>query len=136
LAVGAGGARLGVIVALAAPDGSLALSLLYALTLLGLPVALVSLGVAVAIATLWRRRWWLAVGWLSLWLGGVVFVSIATSQAPDSGGIGDGLLVVALIAVLLAVAVPAAGLAAALSSVPDLMARARHIEQAARANSQ
>jgi hypothetical protein len=119
-----------IAVALAAPDGSYALFLLYALTLLGAPIALVSLGVAVTVATLWRRWRWVALAWLSLWLGVVIFVSIATSTTPDSDGPGDGLLVLALIVVLLAVAVFAAVLTAVLGGVPDWMARARHIEQA------
>jgi peptidoglycan/LPS O-acetylase OafA/YrhL len=127
---------LALVFAFTAPAGTFAVSLIDAFTFLAVPIALVSLGVAITVATLWRRRWWLALTWLSLWLGGVVYVSIATSQTPDSGTPGDGLLVLALAAVLLVVSVVSAMLASVLSGLRGRIARARHIEQAFRADSQ
>ncbi len=117
-------------------DSSDALFLVYALTWQALPIAVVALGVAVTVATLWRRFWWAAATWLALWLGGVVFVAIATWETTDSGSPADGLIVLPVVAALLAVAVLAATLASVLSSVPDWMTYAGRIEQGVRADSQ
>lgn len=125
---------LAVAIAVTAYNGSLGL-LPYVLTLLVFPMAAISAGVAVTVATLWHRQRWQVAVWLSAWLGVTIFISIATSATPDSGTPGDGMVLLAVIAALLVVTVIAAVLACALSAVPELMEYARHAEQADQANS-
>jgi hypothetical protein len=105
-----------------------------AYAMLLIPLGLVLAGVAATFSTLWRWRRWLAGTWFALWLAGSLFVYVATEQLPNSGGPGDGLVVLFTGAPLLLVAVLAAAAGSVLSRLPDWLAETRHIEQAVRAD--
>jgi hypothetical protein len=107
-----------------------------ALVILATSLAFVFSGVAVTFATLWRRRRWLALVWLPLWLGAATFIWIATEQTADSDpSPAVGFLILGALAALLFVALLAAVAGSVFSSLSDSLHEARRIEQADQADS-
>ena len=125
-----------VVMLFTAPGASFRWWILGAVALLAIPLALILAGVAATFTTLWRRRRWLALLWLPLWLATAAFIWMATEQTPESDDPANGFLILIVFVALLVVALLAAAAGSVFSSQSGRLAEARRFEQAHRADSQ
>lgn len=113
-----------------APGRSFPVYLVSSLAAMAIPLIIVILGAVVTTVTFWHHSHWLAIVWLSLWIGTVAFLLYATAQMADSGGPGDGFVILPVLAALTVVIVLVAALASVLRGASDWTEHVRHIEQA------